>query len=82
MDICMQCPTAGVMGRKKLTAKQSYDLLNNQEIKVIIVGDGYTGKTALIEQFIKQEFSWKYNATVSFDMWLYAIDIQLAIKMK
>ena len=80
MDICIQCPTAGVMGHKKLTAKQSYDLLNNQEIKVIIVGDGYTGKTALIEQFIKKEFTWKYNATVSFDMWLYDIDIQLTIK--
>ena len=62
----MQSHAAGATGHKTLTVKPSYDPLNNQEIKVIIVGDGYTGKTALVEQFIKQEFSWKYSTTVSF----------------
>ena len=63
----MQSHTAGAVEHKTLAAKQSYDPLNNQEIKVIMVGDKFTGKTALIDQFIKQEFSWQYSTTVSFE---------------
>ena len=66
MDIYMQSHTAGAVGHKTLAARQSYDPLNNQEIKIIMVWDKFTGKIALIDQFIKQEFSWHaYIFTIS-----------------
>ena len=62
----MQPQVDNDLKHKPLCAKKTYDDLCNKEIKVIIVGDGYTGKSALIEQLIKQDFSWKYTSTVSF----------------
>jgi len=49
----------------------SYDYL----FKIIIIGDGFVGKTALVERITRNDFRTCYNSTIGVDFSSYTLDI-------
>ena len=45
--------------------RNSFDILSNQEIKVIIVGDSCTGKTTLLEAFTKKTLHFPWTVSLN-----------------
>ena len=48
----------------------SYDVVDSEGIKIVVLGNGFVGKSSMIVRTVRKQFSCLYNSTVSFNIYL------------
>ena len=66
MELPAQVHPPALQAHQRLEQKPSFQLIDQQipVIKVIVVGEPFTGKTSLLRSYTKKDFSISYEKTV------------------